>query len=263
MKLFYRRYGSGDPVIILHGVFGISDNWVTIGRKLANNFEVFIPDMRNHGQSPHSPTINYFSMVDDLLEFIEEHEIEDPVLIGHSMGGKVAMNFVLDVALPVKKLVVVDIGPGAYTPRQIHLRIIRAMKAVNFDSVQSRSDVENIIMGSLNDKKLIRFILKNLHRINEKRYGWRLNIDAINENLENISGGINLSNSYSNPSLFILGGASDYVTEDDQSLILEYFDNAQFKTIQNATHWVHADHPDELCSILSDFLGKACDLQTA
>jgi len=95
MKLFFRHYGSGSPVIILHGVFGISDNWVTIGRRLAEKFEVFIPDLRNHGQSSHSPTFNYFALVDDLLEFIEEQEIEDPVLIGHSMGGKVAMNFVL------------------------------------------------------------------------------------------------------------------------------------------------------------------------
>ena len=124
MKLFHRKYGEGQPLIILHGLFGISDNWVTIGRRLADKFEVYILDQRNHGQSPHSDVFNYYAMVEDLYEFIENHQLFNPIIIGHSMGGKVAMNFALEHPSKVSKLIIVDMSVRKYSARQIHLNII-------------------------------------------------------------------------------------------------------------------------------------------
>jgi pimeloyl-ACP methyl ester carboxylesterase len=258
VKLFYRHFGEGKPVVILHGILGISDNWVTIGRRLAEKFSVFIPDQRNHGQSPHSDTFSYYALTDDLFEFMEDHELADPVLIGYSMGGKVAMNFALQHPHRVAKLVVVDISVRNYPSRQQHLDIMDAMLSVDFDAVSSREDVEMIIGEKMVSRKLSAFILKNLYRIGKTRFGWRLNIRSIYQNIENVFDGVELPYSSNVPALFIRGGDSDYIPDDDFPAILEKFPGAVFRTIPNASHWVHADKPDELCSLLSNFLEKKC-----
>jgi len=259
MKLFYRHFGEGQPVIILHGIFGISDNWVTIGRKLAEKFEVFIPDQRNHGQSPHSGTFNYYSLIDDLLEFIEDHQIVNPILIGHSMGGKVAMNFVLENPAKVDQLIVVDISLREYPARQEHMNILHAMLSVNFDEVNSRGDVEHILSDTIKQKRIRLFILKNLYRIGGKRLAWRMNIQSIYDNIENVFMAVESPHTFEKSSLFIKGGASDYILEEDYKMMKGKFPNAQFKTIKGASHWVHADKPDELCAVFSKFLEKDCE----
>lgn len=259
MKLFYRQYGEGQPVIIIHGIFGISDNWVTIGRRLAEKFEVFILDQRNHGQSPHSDTFNYYVLVDDLFEFIEDHQLINPILIGHSMGGKVAMNFALEYPQRVDKLIVVDISTRSYPARKQHMDIMTAMLSIDFDNVGSREEIEEIITEKVKSPRITQFVLKNLYRIGKKRLAWRLNIEDIYNNIENVFEGIDSSYSYDNPALFIKGGASDYILDEDYKLIKKNFPNAQFKTIENASHWVHADAPDELCQSFSEFLKKDCE----
>lgn len=262
MKLFFRKFGEGEPVIILHGIFGISDNWVTIGRKLGEKFTVYIPDQRNHGNSPHSPAFNYYALVDDLLEFIEEHELEEPVLIGHSMGGKVAMSFALDTGIKINKLVVVDISPGAYTPKQIHIEIIRAMQSVDFDAARKRQDVNKMLSEYIDSPRIRQFIMKNLYRISSERFGWRLNLNALSANLEEISGAIESDNNFPDPVLFVKGGNSDYIKNEDEEYIYKLFPNAMIRTIEGATHWVHADKGDELCRLLSEFLEKECDYRS-
>jgi pimeloyl-ACP methyl ester carboxylesterase len=259
MKLFYRQYGEGQPVIILHGIFGISDNWVTIGRRIAEKFDVYIPDQRNHGQSPHSSTFNYLVLVDDLAEFIEDHQLVNPILIGHSMGGKVAMNFTLEYPHRVDKLIVVDMSVRAYPARKQHMDIMSAMLSVDFDEVDSREEVEKIIQEKTNSPRISQFVLKNLYRIGRKRLAWRLNIEDIYNNVENVFEGIDSSYTFDHPSLFIKGGSSDYILDEDYELIRKNFPNAQFRTIENASHWVHADKPDELCMIFSEFLQKECE----
>jgi len=261
MKLFYRQYGEGQPVIIIHGIFGISDNWVTIGRRLAEKFEVFILDQRNHGQSPHSDTFNYYVLVDDLFEFIEDHQLVNPILIGHSMGGKVAMNFALEYPQRVDKLIVVDISTRSYPARKQHMDIMTAMLSIDFDNVGSREEIEEIITEKVKSHRITQFVLKNLYRIGKKRLAWRLNIEDIYNNIENVFEGIDSSYSYDNPALFIKGGASDYILDDDYKLIKKNFPNSQFKTIENASHWVHADAPDELCQNFSEFLNKNCEFK--
>jgi pimeloyl-ACP methyl ester carboxylesterase len=259
MKLFYRHYGEGQPVIIIHGLFGISDNWVTIGRRLAEKFEVYILDQRNHGQSPHSETFNYYALVDDLFEFIEDHQIINPVLIGHSMGGKVAINFALEHPHRVDMLIVVDMSVRHYPARQQHMDILNAMLSVNFDAISSREEVEEIITSRVKSPKISQFVLKNLYRIGKTRLAWRLNVDAIYNNIENVFEGIDSPYSSEIPALFIKGGASDYILKDDYNLILKKFPNAQFQTIDKASHWVHAEKPDELCAVFSKFLEKDCE----
>lgn len=259
MKLFFRQMGEGDPVIILHGIYGISDNWVTIGRKLAEKFEVFIPDQRNHGQSPHSDTFSYFALVDDLYEFIDDHQIVNPVLIGHSMGGKVAMNFALENPSKVARLIVVDMSLREYPARKEHMDIIHAMLAVDFNEVATREEVEEIIAEKVRSERIRLFIMKNLYRIGQQRFAWRMNVQSIYENIENVFVGIDSPYTFDKPSLFVKGGASDYILEEDYPAIRKKFPAARFTTIDGASHWVHADRPDELCAAFSGFLDKTCE----
>jgi esterase len=260
VKLFYRNYGSGEPVIILHGLFGISDNWVTHAKRLAEKYKVFVPDLRNHGQSPHSPTFNFYAMVDDLREFMKDQALEKAMIIGHSMGGKVAMNFALEHPYMVHKLVVVDISPRAYNTRSVHEDIIAAMQSVNFDEVDYRQDVEENLRAHVTNQRIRWFILKNLHRLNRGRLAWRINIDGIAVNMDNIAAGMVYEGVYPGPVMFVRGSGSDYIKEEDEDLILQYFPNATIETIEGASHWVHADAPDELCNLFSSFFGKECKL---
>lgn len=263
MKLFYRQFGQGRPLIILHGIFGISDNWVTIGKRLASKFSVFIPDLRNHGQSPHSSTFNYTAMSDDLQEFIEEHRLELPVIVGHSMGGKVAMTYVLEHPENVEKLVVVDISPRRYPGRNVHFDMINAMMGVDFDHVSTRSEVESLLERSIPDHRIRLFVLKNLYRKTRHSFDWRLNLKALSDNMDYVFEGIESFNQYNGPTLFVKGGQSDYISSDDSALIHSLFPQAVIETIPGASHWVHADSPDALCRILSTFLGKDCPLMSS
>ena len=259
MELFYHNFGKGKNLIIIHGLFGISDNWVSIAKSLSANFNVYIPDLRNHGRSPHSQVFNYDAMTDDLLEFMDSHAISSAILIGHSMGGKLAMNFALEYPQMVEKLVVVDISPRNYPYRQQHLKILEAMESADFNLLISRNDVEEYLKRSIPDTKTRLFILKNLHRLEKGRLGWRLNTEAISNNLELIFEGISGQKVFDKPVLFVKGSLSDYILDDDIPLIKNYFPDANLIAIEGASHWVHSDKPEELCTALSVFLGKSCN----
>lgn len=259
MKLFFREFGDGPPAIILHGLFGQSDNWVTIGRRIADQFHVYLPDQRNHGQSPHTPVHSFPAMSDDLAEFIEDHHLENPVLIGHSMGGKVAMTYALENPEKVSKLVVIDISPRKYPERVIHTQIISQMMSIDLENISSRGEVEKILDSRIADKRVRMFILKNLYFKIHGKLAWRLNLEAINQSMDLLFDGISSENHYTGPTLFIRGGKSDYVTDADFPVIKYLFPEAFIKTISGATHWVHADAPKELCKLLSDFLERECE----
>jgi esterase len=258
MKLFYRVFGEGQPVIILHGLFGQSDNWVTVGRRISDQFHVFIPDQRNHGQSPHSSIHSFPAMADDLTEFIEENQIENPVLIGHSMGGKVAMTYALENPQKVKKLVVVDISPRKYAERITHTQVITQMMSIDLDQIKTRGDVEKILDSKISDARVRMFIMKNLYYKLHGKLAWRLNLETINQSMDLLFDGIQSENQYKGPTLFIRGGMSDYVPDEDIPLIKSMFPEAIIKTISGASHWVHADAPEELCYLLSGFLEREC-----
>ena len=258
MKLFFREFGTGQPVILLHGLFGQSDNWVTVGRRIADQFHVYIPDQRNHGQSPHTSIHSFPAMADDLAEFIEEHSIENPILIGHSMGGKVAMTYALENLGLVKKLVVIDISPRKYPERTTHTQVISEMMRIDLENIATRTEVEKILDARISDSRVRMFILKNLYYKIHGKLAWRLNLEAINQSMDLLFDGISSENQYTGPTLFIRGGKSDYVLDSDFPLIKSMFPEVIIKTISGATHWVHADAPEELCYLLSGFLGREC-----
>jgi esterase len=259
MKLAYRHFGNGNPVIILHGLFGQSDNWVTVARRIADQFSVYIPDQRNHGLSPHGLVHTYPALSDDLLEFMEEHGIQKTILIGHSMGGKAAMTFALEHPEMVEKLVIIDISPRKYPERNIHTQVITQMLSIDLDAITSRTQVEKILEERIPDARIRMFILKNLYYIQPGKLGWRLNLKSINNNLEELFDGIKIESKYNGPTLFIRGGKSDYIGDDDNRIISKLFPNASIKTISGASHWVHADAPEELCYLLSSFLERDCN----
>jgi len=257
MQLFYRKYGQGQALLILHGLFGISDNWVSFGKKIAElGFEVFIIDQRNHGQSPQSASFNYLALVDDLFEFIDEHEIERPIILGHSMGGKVAMRFAIENPDYVSKLIVVDISLRNYKARAHHKEIIKAMKQVDFSKISTRKQVDSILQESIKDERIRLFVMKNLHRIDKDQFEWRLYLDGICNNLDEMFDGINANEPFEKPTLIIKGGASDYIQEQDIPLFKKTFPISQIQTIEGTSHWVHAEAPVLFYNLVSEFIMK-------
>lgn len=256
MELFYRRYGNEgeQPIIILHGLFGISDNWVSYARRIAmEGFDVFVVDQRNHGQSPQSTNFNYLALTDDLFDFIDEHEIEDPILIGHSMGGKVAMRFTLENPHLIKKLVVVDITLKSYGPREHHRKIINAMKTVDFSLVTERGDVESQLAKQIPELRIRQFIMKNLHRIGGNKFEWRIYLEGLEDNLEQMFDAIDTISKFKKPTLFIKGGASDYILREDFDQIRYNFPNAEIITIEGASHWVHVEAMEKFYQLTMGF----------
>jgi len=256
MNLFCRKFGTGQPVVILHGLFGLSDNWVTFGRQLAEHHSVFIPDLRNHGQSPHSQVFDFPSLENDLAEMVDEHGLENIFLIGHSLGGKIAMFFTLHHPGLVKKLVVVDISLRKSPPNLEHRLLLNAMMGVDLNAAKSRSDVEKQLQSKVKSAKLRQFLLKNVYWRDRHSLDWRLNLGAIDENLLSIFEGVGVSGVYPGPALFIRGGLSDYVQDTDIAELKMKFPGAEVKTIANASHWVHADAPGEFYGLVKNFLDR-------
>jgi pimeloyl-ACP methyl ester carboxylesterase len=257
MDLFYREYGEGKPLIILHGLLGVSDNWVGFGRKIAGKgYRVLIPDQRNHGHSPHHPVLNYYALTDDLAEFIEKRKLEKPVILGHSMGGKVAMRYTLEHNSTVDKLIVVDTSLRTYVRFNYHLKLIDAMLSIDFREVRSRREVGKMLSEKVSETRIVNFLMKNLFWKEKKKLGWRPNLEAISLNIDSMYDGVFFSTRFNQPALFIRGGKSDYVQEEDYPAIYQNFPQAEIKTISSGTHWVHADEPNEFYRQVTDFLNS-------
>ena len=265
MKLFFRKYGQGKPIIILHGLFGMSDNWVTIARRLSDRYEVYLPDLRNHGQSPHDEELNYDVMAADLFDFIKQNNIMFPDIIGHSMGGKVVMNFAIKHSNMLDKLIVVDIHPTVYTEHYEHMDLINAMQSIDLSAAHSFSDIDKSLSQFSNagerlqrvppvSLRVRQFLLKNILRKPDKTFGWKFNLDNIQKNLHLLLGGIASDTQYTKHVLFIKGGLSNYIKEEDYADIRHMFPNSEIKIIPRASHWVHADAPEEFLNIVCDFL---------
>ena len=256
MKLFCRRFGMGKPVVILHGLFGLSDNWVTFGRLLGEHYAVYIPDLRNHGQSPHSGIFDFPSLENDLSEMLDKFGLNEISLIGHSLGGKTAMYFTLHHPELVEKLVVVDISLRKSPPGMEQQQLLNAMMAVDFTIANSRTDVENQLKGVVKSLKLRQFLLKNVYWRDRYSMDWRLNLKAINENLLSVFEEIDDTGIYKGPVLLIRGGLSDYIRDSDLPDMEMKFPGAEVKTIASASHWVHADAPGEFYEVVKNFLDR-------
>lgn len=256
IKLFFRKIGENGPaLIILHGVFGMSDNWFGIAKSLSEKYQVYLVDQRNHGGSPHSDEFGYELMAQDLANFLSDNNIEKPILIGHSMGGKVVMEFAQNIPIAFKKLVVVDIAPKYYPAHHYH--ILQGMHAIPLATVESRTQA-NEIMKRFEDSEGVRqFILKNLYRNSEKgHFDWKLNLPVITKEIATVGDEIQLKNNIHTPSLFITGSESSYVDEQDKKHIKQYFTHATFVEIAGAGHWVQAEKPIEFLAALNNFLDQ-------
>lgn len=253
MNLNYKVFGSGDPVIILHGMFGMLDNWQYVAKKLADHFMVFILDLRNHGKSPHSSDFSYEIMAQDVFNFMEENWIFKAHLIGHSMGGKVAMRLACEHEDRIEKLVVVDIAPKKYIGN--HQKIFDALFSINLDQLNSRNEAESILKNKIESQGVRQFILKNMH-INKdsQKYEWKMNLKVIHESYAHILDRDKLENQFHQPTLFVKGEDSDYINSEEWDQYIQYFPNAELQSIAQAGHWVHADQPKEFLEILNKFL---------
>lgn len=256
IDLNYKEFGLGEPVIILHGLFGTLDNWQTIAKKLSEHFTVFILDLRNHGRSPQTDDeYTYQLLADDLAEFMQDHWIYEARIVGHSMGGKVAMQFALNHPDSVKKLVVIDIAPKDY--RSGHDDIFDALRDIDLTTLTDRKEAEKYLMEALNnDVGTVQFLLKNLSRQTEKEGGgfeWKMNLNVLHRDYDNILKAPE-GDPFPKPTLFIRGGNSHYIKDEDTTVIETLFPKSKVVTIDNAGHWVHADKPQELLKVVSDFL---------
>lgn len=252
MKLNYQETGEGQPLLILHGLFGSSDNWLSVAKELADEYKIFLVDLRNHGDSPHSEDFTYAAMADDLMEFVHDHQIKNPVVIGHSMGGKAAMRFSVEHPELVKKLVVVDIAPKYYPPH--HQVILAGLKSVPVDEISSRKEADQALGNYVKELGVRQFLLKNLSRNPDGGYEWKMNLPVIDQKIENVGEALNPDTKFEKPTLFINGDSSNYIQKEDEELIYQIFPKATIQTIKGAGHWVHAEKTEAFVNLLKSFL---------
>ena len=253
MELHFNKSGNGKPLIILHGLFGMSDNWATLSREYAENgFSVYTIDLRIHGRSSHSEIFTYEAMAGDIAEFITKHKLGKVSLIGHSMGGKVAMNLAASHPQLIEKLIVVDIGVKYYPPH--HQTVFAAIHAIDPDSLSNRKDAESVLRNVLKEEATIQFLLKNLYWSNKEKLDWRFNATGIEKNIEEVGKALPGSYQVHVPTLFVSGERSGYISQDDLEGIRSQFNDVEFVTIPNAGHWVHAENPQDFFKVTLDFL---------
>lgn len=252
MQLHFKESGHGRAVILLHGLFGSADNWHSIAVRLTESFHVFTVDQRNHGQSPHSEEMSFMLMAEDVNEFMSAHAIESAFIIGHSMGGKTAMQFALQFPQRVGKLVVADMSPRAYAPA--HEKIFAALLALDLKSFSMRQQIEDALAPDIPDLVLRRFLLKNLGRNVAGEFFWKINLRSLFENYPQLRQPISAPVPFMKPTLFLRGGKSDYINSEDEPLIRELFPQSEIQTIAAAGHWIHADQPEEFFKRVLKFL---------
>mgnify|MGYP001076774479 CR=1 FL=1 len=247
--------GKGKPLCILHGFLGMLDNWKTLGSLYAENgFCVHLIDQRNHGKSFHSPDFNYDILADDFLNYLNYHEIDNTALIGHSMGGKTAMQFACTYPERINKLLIADIAPKFYPPH--HQDIIDGLNSIDTTNLKSRKDADEQLKKHIPNFGIRQFLLKNLHRNEDKKLCFKFNLDVLSEKMEEIGDNINSFDSFKGPTLFLRGDRSEYVTKNDMETIHKHFPIAYLETIDNAGHWLHAENPEQFFDKSMNFLNK-------
>jgi len=252
-ELAYQAVGTGPPIIILHGLFGSSTNWRTVAKQLAGNYQVFLVDQRNHGSSPHTDSMTYTDMAEDMGAFMDRSNLARATLVGHSMGGKTAMAFALQHPERVESLVVVDVSPVTYGHDFINL--IKVMRSIDLEGVARRADVDTQLANSIEDSGLRLFLLQNL--VDDRPgFRWRINLDAIEANMPRITAAPETpaNTRYPGRTLFVRGERSEYILPEHQEIILELFPNAEITTVQEAGHWIHAERPEQFMQVLGQFL---------
>jgi esterase len=245
--------GSGKPLLILHGFLGMSDNWKTIGLQFAlGGFQVHLIDLRNHGRSFHSDEFSYELMVQDIYEYCLSNNLEKINMIGHSMGGKTAMLFAVTYPEMVEKLIVADIGPKFYP--QHHQTILEGLNAIDFSKKPSRSEVEEIMSHYITDFGTRQFLLKSLYWLEPGQLAFRFNVAVFNLKIDEIGKSLPDNAVFSKQTLFIRGGKSDYILNEDFENLKKHFPDSSIETIPDAGHWLHAENPKMFYEIANSFL---------
>lgn len=253
MILHSRIEGTGKPFVILHGFLGMSDNWKTLGSQFVEEgFQVHMLDMRNHGKSFHSDDFSYEDMANDVKVYCDYHNLENIILLGHSMGGKTAMLLATLHPELIEKLIIADIGPKFYP--QHHQSILEGLNAVDFSEQPSRSEVEETVAKYITDFGTRQFLLKSLYWKEKEQLAFRFNLDVFNKKIEEIGKALPESNKFEKPTLFLRGAKSDYILDSDFEIIHNHFPNVTIETISNAGHWLHAENPTDFYSKTINFI---------
>ena len=253
MKLHSKKYGDkGEHLIVIHGLFGMSDNWNSLGKQFSKYCKVHLIDLRNHGRSPHANAFNYEVMCGDVLEYMEDNNIEKPIILGHSLGGKVAMKFAFLHPDKIEKLIVVDISPKRYNT-DFHQNLLSTLYRLPLENFEKREEIDNFLSGTYTDKGMRLFLLKNLYRKKNKEFDWRFNIDVLLEKVSNIQDADFVKGICKIPTHFIRGGNSNYITSEDELIINKHFSDCSIATIDGVGHWLHAENPERFYNEVISF----------
>jgi esterase len=256
VELHFERFGHGAPVLILHGLFGSASNWRTVAKTLGERYCVYALDQRNHGRSPHADALGYDDLARDACAFLDRHGIERAAVIGHSMGGKAAMQLALSEPERVAALVVVDIAPARQSADGLR-RVLDALLSVDPSLCKTREEVDGKLAAYIDDTRLRRFLLMNVGRGEGGALRWRLNLAAIAAHFAELAGSIDAEDAYGGPTLFIRGEKSGYVRDADRADIERLFPGAAIVTIEDAGHWVHAEAPERFVEVVGGFLSRS------
>ena len=251
MNLNFTKLGNGDPILIVHGLFGSSDNWRTLGKKFSESNTVYLIDLRNHGRSPHSSDMNYEIMAEDLMNLIIKENIIQPILLGHSMGGKTALMFVKKFPNILSKLIVADIGIKSYPMH--HDLIFKGLNSIDLEKINTRTDAQKKIAIHVEEVGVQQFLLKNLYWIEKGQLAWRMNLNVIEKNIHEILKKINIEINLTK-TLFLRGEMSNYILLEDFEEIQKKLPNSEIKTIRNVGHWLHSENPLEFYKLVMDFI---------
>ncbi len=260
MKLYFRTFGNGTPIIILHGLFGMSDNWIPVAKILAEGNKVFLPDLRNHGKSPHSSVHTYQSMSSDIYEFMQDNSLEKAILIGHSMGGKTVLQFVSDFPDKAEKYIIIDVSPKLffdknYVSELFHEELLKKLIDIKIQLMRNRTDLSHHIQSEFKDKFIQNLIEKNVTKDNENKLKWKLNLSALHANLNNLFEDIELSENHRNiDTLFIFGSLSAYYNNSVLNYLKQELPEVQIKKIEGGNHYLHVNKIDELTNEIQEFL---------
>ena len=254
MILHSKIVGEGDKIIvILHGLFGSGDNWKTYANKLVSQgFCIHLIDQRNHGRSFHTDEFNYELLVIDLKNYLDQNNINDCILMGHSMGGKTAMNFALKYSEYVSRLIVLDIAPKYYPVH--HNKILEALTSLDLDQISTRKEADQKLTNYIDDSALKNFLLKNLYWVNRNKLAFRFNLLSLKKNISSIGEKVNDNNKFLGKTIFLRGEFSTYVEEKDNIEINMLFPESSIITIPKSNHWLHVDNPDHFFSTIMEFI---------
>lgn len=253
MKLNVRKTGNGSPLIILHGLFGSADNWMSIAKDLSESYTLYLVDQRNHGDSEHSDEWNYQVMAEDIVELMDDEGLDKAFVMGHSMGGKTAMFLALMHPERVEKLIVADIAPRYYPVH--HQKILEGLNSIDLDTIKSRKEADDKLAEHIDEVGIRQFLLKSLTR-NDGKFAWKVNLPIITEKIEIVGEGIDVDGTFDKPTLFMGGANSKYIQDKDRADMDRYFPNNHLIYIKDAGHWLHAEQPAAVIETVKAFLGK-------